>query len=50
MVPALLLGVFNELMAHDIEYWLLSVSVLIQEFPREYWEDCDKILGTNILW
>lgn len=41
MVPALLLGVLNELMAHDIEGWLLSLPVLTQEFPREHWEDYD---------
>lgn len=49
MVPALLLGVLPELMAHDIECWLLSLPVLTQEFPREHWEDYDKIVGTNTL-
>lgn len=27
MVPALLLGGLNELLAHDLEFWLLSLSV-----------------------
>ena len=47
MVPALLWGGFNELMAHGVECWLQSLSVPDPRSSWGHWED-DKTLGIKV--